>query len=228
MQLLELALNNRIVGESEKMKQHKPYGIYEKYFKRPLDFICGMAAIIVFSPLYIIIAILVRIKLGTPVLFTQERPGKDEKIFKLYKFRTMTDATDEEGNLLSDEERLTSLGKFLRATSLDEIPEAFNIVKGDMSVIGPRPLLVKYLPLYDEEQKHRHDVKPGLSGLAQINGRNAATWQEKFAYDITYIQKITFVGDIKIIFKTVGKAFIKKEGISSKNSVTMEEFLGNK
>lgn len=228
MQLLELALNNRIVGESEKMKQHKPYGIYEKYFKRPLDFICGMAAIIVFSPLYIIIAILVRIKLGTPVLFTQERPGKDEKIFKLYKFRTMTDATDEEGNLLSDEERLTSLGKLLRATSLDEIPEAFNIVKGEMSVIGPRPLLVKYLPLYNEEQKHRHDVKPGLSGLAQINGRNAATWQEKFAYDITYVQKITFVGDIKIIFKTVGKAFIKKEGISSKNSVTMEEFLGNK
>ena len=228
MQLSELALNNRIVGESEKMKQHKPYGIYEKYFKRPLDFICGMAAIIVFSPLYIIIAILVRIKLGTPVLFTQERPGKDEKIFKLYKFRTMTDATDEEGNLLSDEERLTSLGKFLRATSLDEIPEAFNIVKGEMSVIGPRPLLVKYLPLYNEEQKHRHDVKPGLSGLAQINGRNAATWQEKFAYDITYVQKITFVGDIKIIFKTVGKAFIKKEGISSKNSVTMEEFLGNK
>lgn len=228
MQLSELALNNRIVGESEKMKQHKTYGIYEKYFKRPLDFICGMAAIIVFSPLYIIIAILVRIKLGTPVLFTQERPGKDEKIFKLYKFRTMTDATDEEGNLLSDEERLTSLGKFLRATSLDEIPEAFNIVKGDMSVIGPRPLLVKYLPLYNEEQKHRHDVKPGLSGLAQINGRNAATWQEKFAYDITYVQKITFVGDIKIIFKTVGKAFIKKEGISSKNSVTMEEFLGNK
>lgn len=228
MQLSELALNNRIVGESEKMKQHKPYGIYEKYFKRPLDFICGMAAIIVFSPLYIIIAILVRIKLGTPVLFTQERPGKDEKIFKLYKFRTMTDATDEEGNLLSDEERLTSLGKLLRATSLDEIPEAFNIVKGDMSVIGPRPLLVKYIPLYNEEQKHRHDVKPGLSGLAQINGRNAATWQEKFAYDITYVQKITFVGDIKIIFKTVGKAFIKKEGISSKNSVTMEEFLGNK
>lgn len=228
MQLSELALNNRIVGESEKMKQHKPYGIYEKYFKRPLDFICGMAAIIVFSPLYIIIAILVGIKLGTPVLFTQERPGKDEKVFKLYKFRTMTDATDEEGNLLSDEERLTSLGKFLRATSLDEIPEAFNIVKGDMSVIGPRPLLVKYLPLYNEEQKHRHDVKPGLSGLAQINGRNAVTWQEKFAYDITYIQKITFVGDIKIIFKTVGKAFIKKEGISAKNSVTMEEFLGNK
>ena len=216
------------MGESEKMKQHKPYGIYEKYFKRPLDFICGMAAIIVFSPLYIIIAILVRIKLGTPVLFTQERPGKDEKIFKLYKFRTMTDATDDEGNLLSDEERLTSFGKFLRATSLDEIPEAFNIVKGDMSVIGPRPLLVKYLPLYNEEQKHRHDVKPGLSGLAQINGRNTATWQERFAYDITYVQKITFLGDIKIIFKTVGKAFIKKEGISSKNSVTMEEFLGNK
>lgn len=216
------------MGESEKMKQHKPYGIYEKYFKRPLDFICGMAAIIVFSPLYIIIAILVRIKLGTPVLFTQERPGKDEKIFKLYKFRTMTDATGEDGILLSDEERLTSFGKFLRATSLDEIPEAFNIVKGDMSVIGPRPLLVKYLPLYNEEQKHRHDVKPGLSGLAQINGRNAATWQERFAYDITYVQKITFLGDIRIIFRTIGKAFIKQEGISSENSVTMEEFLGNK
>lgn len=221
-------MNNRIVGECEKMKQHKPYGIYEKYFKRPLDFICGMAAIIVFSPLYIIIAVLVRIKLGTPVLFTQERPGKDEKIFKLYKFRTMTDATDEDGILLSDEERLTSFGKFLRATSLDEIPEAFNIVKGDMSVIGPRPLLVKYLPLYNEEQRHRHDVKPGLSGLAQINGRNTATWQERFAYDITYVQKITFLGDVKIIFKTVGKAFIKQEGISSESSVTMEEFLGNK
>lgn len=228
MQLSELALNNRIVGECEKMKQHKPYGIYEKYFKRPLDFICGMAAIIVFSPLYIIIAVLVRIKLGTPVLFTQERPGKDEKIFKLYKFRTMTDATDEDGILLSDEERLTTFGKFLRATSLDEIPEAFNIVKGDMSVIGPRPLLVKYLPLYNEEQRHRHDVKPGLSGLAQINGRNTATWQERFAYDITYVQKITFLGDVKIIFKTVGKAFIKQEGISSESSVTMEEFLGNK
>lgn len=228
MQLSELALNNRIVGESEKMKQHKPYGIYEKYFKRPLDFICGMAAIIVFSPLYIIIAILVRIKLGTPVLFTQERPGKDEKIFKLYKFRTMTDATGEDGILLSDEKRLTSFGKFLRATSLDEIPEAFNIVKGDMSVIGPRPLLVKYLPLYNEEQRHRHDVRPGLSGLAQINGRNTATWQERFAYDITYVQKITFLGDIRIIFRTVGKAFIKQEGISSENSVTMEEFLGNK
>lgn len=228
MQLSELALNNRIVGECEKMKQHKPYGIYEKYFKRPLDFICGMAAIIVFSPLYIIIAILVRIKLGTPVLFTQERPGKDEKIFKLYKFRTMTDATGEDGILLSDEKRLTSFGKFLRATSLDEIPEAFNIVKGDMSVIGPRPLLVKYLPLYNEEQRHRHDVRPGLSGLAQINGRNTATWQERFAYDITYVQKITFLGDIRIIFRTVGKAFIKQEGISSENSVTMEEFLGNK
>ena len=193
--------------------KHKPYGPYEKYFKRPLDLFCGLAAVIVFWWLYVILAILVRIKLGSPVLFTQERPGKDEKIFKLYKFRTMTDARDENGQLLPDEVRLTKFGKMLRATSLDELPEAFNIIRGDMSVIGPRP---------------RHDVRPGLSGLAQVNGRNAITWEEKFRYDVAYTKKITFIGDLKIIFQTVGKAFFRKEGISSATSDTMEEFLGTK
>ena len=208
--------------------KHKPYGPYEKYFKRPLDLFCGLAAVIVFWWLYLILAILVRIKLGSPVLFTQERPGKDEKIFKLYKFRTMTDARDENGNLLPDEVRLTKFGKMLRATSLDELPEAFNIIKGEMSVIGPRPLLVKYLPRYNEEQKHRHDVRPGLSGLAQVNGRNAISWEEKFQYDVKYAEKITFIGDMKIIFQTIGKAFFRKEGISSATSDTMEEFMGTK
>lgn len=208
--------------------KHKPYGPYEKYFKRPLDLFCGLAAVIGFSWLYLLLAILVRIKLGSPVLFTQERPGKDEKIFKLYKFRTMTDERDENGNLLPDEVRLTKFGKMLRATSLDELPEAFNIIKGEMSVIGPRPLLVKYLPRYNSEQKHRHDVRPGLSGLAQVNGRNAITWEEKFRYDVAYTKKITFIGDLKIIFQTVGKAFFRKEGISSATSDTMEEFMGTK
>ena len=208
--------------------KHKPYGPYEKYFKRPLDLFCGLAAVTVFWWLYLILAILVRVKLGRPVLFTQERPGKEEKIFKLYKFRTMTDERDENGNLLPDEVRLTRFGKLLRATSLDELPEAFNIIKGEMSVIGPRPLLVKYLPRYNSEQKHRHDVRPGLSGLAQVNGRNAITWEEKFRYDVAYTKKITFIGDLKIIFQTVGKAFFRKEGISSATSDTMEEFLGTK
>ena len=206
--------------------KHKPYGPYEKYFKRPLDLFCGLAAVTVFWWLYLVLAILVRVKLGSPVLFTQERPGKDEKIFKLYKFRTMTDERDEKGNLLPDEVRLTQFGKMLRATSLDELPEAFNIIKGEMSVIGPRPLLVKYLPRYNSEQKHRHDVRPGLSGLAQVNGRNAITWEEKFRYDVAYTKEITFIGDLKIIFQTVGKAFFRKEGISSATSDTMEEFMG--
>ena len=208
--------------------KHKPYGPYEKYFKRPLDLCCGLAAVIVFWWLYLILAILVRIKLGSPVLFTQERPGKDEKIFKLYKFRTMTDARDEKGQLLPDEVRLTKFGKMLRATSLDELPEAFNIIRGEMSVIGPRPLLVKYLPRYNEEQKHRHDVRPGLSGLAQVNGRNAINWEEKFRYDVEYTNKITFLGDLKIIFQTISKAFVRREGISSATSDTMEEFMGTK
>lgn len=209
----------------EKIK-HKPYGPYEKYIKRPLDLMCSLIAIIVFSWLYLIIAILVRVKLGSPVIFTQDRPGKDEKIFKLYKFRTMTDAKDENGNLLPDSERLTKFGKMLRATSLDELPEAFNIAKGDMSLIGPRPLLVQYLPLYSEKQRHRHDVRPGLSGYAQVNGRNSITWTHKFEFDCEYVNKITFLGDMKIVVQTVGKAFIKQEGISSKTSDTMEDFDG--
>lgn len=209
----------------EKIK-HKPYGPYEKYIKRPLDLICSLIAIIFFSWLYLIIAVLVRIKLGSPVIFTQERPGKDEKIFKLYKFRTMTDAKDEKGNLLSDSVRLTKFGKVLRATSLDELPEAFNIVKGDMSILGPRPLLVQYLPLYSEKQRHRHDVRPGLSGYAQVNGRNSITWTHKFELDCEYVKKITFLGDLKILIQTIEKAFIKQEGISSETSDTMEDFDG--
>lgn len=194
-------------------KRHIPYGPYEKYLKRPLDLLCGLAAVIVFSWLYIILAILVRVKLGSPILFAQERPGKDEKIFKLYKFRTMTDAKDENGELLPDEIRLTKFGRLLRATSLDELPEAFNIIKGDMSVIGPRPLLIAYLPWYSEEEKCRHDVRPGLSGLAQVNGRNFLDWDHRLSFDIQYVQKITFLGDIKIILQTIGK-FLKKQDIA--------------
>lgn len=203
--------------------KHKPYGPYERYFKRPLDLFCGLAAVVVFWWLYAIIAILVRVKLGSPVLFTQDRPGKDEKIFKLYKFRTMTDKRDENGELLPDEVRLTKFGKMLRSTSLDELPEAFNIIKGDMSVIGPRPLLVKYLPYYSEEQHRRHEVRPGLSGYAQAHGRNGVSWDEKFAMDVQYVDHITFLGDVKIIIDTV-LSVVKKEGISSETSATMEDF----
>ena len=202
--------------------------MYKRYIKRIVDICCALAALIVFSWLYIIVAILVKVKLGSPVLFKQERPGKDEKIFKLYKFRTMTDQRDENGNLLPDNVRLTSFGKFLRKTSLDELPEAFNILKGDMSVIGPRPLLVEYLPLYNERQKRRHEVRPGLSGLAQINGRNAISWEEKFEYDVQYVDGISFLLDVKIIFMTVWKAFVKEEGISAEGQATMEFFTGSK
>lgn len=213
--------------EERRLKtKHKPYGPYERFFKRPIDILCALSAIIIFSWLYIIVAILVRVKLGSPVLFTQDRPGKDEKIFKLYKFRTMTDARDEQGELLPDDVRLTRFGKLLRSTSLDELPEAFNILKGDMSVIGPRPLLVKYLPLYNEEQRRRHEVRPGLSGYAQVNGRNAVSWEEKFKLDVEYVDHITFLGDVHIIFSTVMKAFVKREGISSETAATMEEFRG--
>lgn len=205
---------------------HKPYGPYEKYFKRPLDIFCGLAAVIVFSWLYIIVAVLVRIKLGSPVLFTQDRPGRDEKIFKLYKFRSMTDARDENGELLPDEVRLTKFGKMLRATSLDELPEAFNIIKGDMSVVGPRPLLVQYLPRYNAEQHHRHEVRPGLSGYAQVHGRNTVSWEDKFAMDVWYANHVSFLGDVKIILQTIGTAFVKQEGISSATAATMEEFMG--
>lgn len=207
------------------MKRKK--GIYEKYIKRLLDICCALAAIIVFGWLYLIIAILVRIKLGSPVLFAQPRPGKDEKIFNIYKFRSMTEARDEDGNLLPDDVRLTKFGKMLRATSLDELPEAFNIIKGDMSVIGPRPLLVQYLDRYSEEQHRRHEIRPGLSGYAQVHGRNTVSWQDKFKMDVQYVDHITFLGDLKIIWDSVMVAFVKRDGICSETSVTMEEFVGN-
>ena len=200
--------------------------MYAKYIKRPMDFTLSLIAIICLSWLMAITAILVRIKLGSPVLFAQERPGKDERIFRMYKFRSMTDARDENGNLLPDEERLTKFGKLLRKTSLDELPELFCILKGDMSIVGPRPLLVKYLPRYNEHQRRRHEVRPGLSGLAQINGRNAISWEEKFDWDVTYVDNITFIGDVKIILQTVWKAFVKEEGISAEGCATMEEFVG--
>lgn len=188
-------------------------GIYERYVKRILDIVCALAALIIFCWLYAILAILVRIKLGSPVLFTQPRPGKDEKIFKLYKFRSMTDARDENGNLLPDEIRLTSFGKALRATSLDELPEAINILRGDMSVIGPRPQLVRDMVFMTPEQRQRHTVRPGLSGLAQTRGRNAISWDGKLATDLEYIQNVTFLGDLKIIFDTVKQVFFGEKGL---------------
>ena len=197
--------------------------MYAKYVKRILDFTLSLLALIILSPIMLILYILVRIKLGNPVIFKQMRPGKDEKIFKLYKFRTMTDEKDEQGNLLPDEIRLTKFGKFLRSTSLDELPELINIIKGDMAIVGPRPLLVQYLEFYNEEQKHRHDVRPGLTGLAQVSGRNSLTWEEKFKQDIEYINNLTFKNDVKIIFMTIGKVF-KREGISQDGEATMERF----
>lgn len=200
-------------------------GFYEKFIKRPQDFICALMALIVLSPVLFVTAILVKVKLGSPVLFKQERPGLNEQIFTLYKFRTMTDETDENGELLPDEVRLTRFGKLLRATSLDELPELINILKGDMAVVGPRPLLVRYLPLYNDEQKKRHFVRPGFTGCAQVNGRNAISWEEKFKLDTEYAGHITFRGDWKIIFQTI-KTVVRREGISSGTSVTMEEFTG--
>ena len=200
-------------------------GIYEKYIKRPQDFLCAGLAFIVLSPVMLVTAILVRTKLGTPVIFKQKRPGLNGKVFTLYKFRTMTDAKDENGNFLSDEVRLTNFGKKLRSTSLDELPELINIIKGDMSVVGPRPLLVRYLPLYDKEQARRHEVRPGFTGYAQVNGRNAITWEDKFTKDVYYVDHVTFLGDWKIIFQTI-RTVLKHEGISSDSSVTMEEFKG--
>ena len=202
-------------------------GIYRRFFKRPLDITLSLIGLIVLSPVMIIVALLVRIKLGSPVIFKQQRPGLNEKIFIMYKFRTMTDERDENGELLHDGIRLTKFGRFLRSTSLDELPELFNILKGDMSVIGPRPLLVEYLPLYDEYQKRRHEVRPGLSGLAQVSGRNAINWEDKFNLDVEYVDNISFFGDWKIIFLTLKKVFIR-EGISSNTAVTMEPFRGSK
>lgn len=206
--------------------KHKA-GFYERYTKRILDFTLSLLALIVLSPVFLVVAILVHIKLGSPVLFRQARPGKDEKIFSLYKFRTMTDARGENGELLPDEVRLTHFGRVLRSTSLDELPELVNILKGDMSIVGPRPLLVKYLPLYNEEQKHRHDVRPGLTGWAQANGRNALSWEQKFALDVWYVENLSFWVDVKVIFLTIKEVFCR-EGISSEHSATMEEFSGAK
>lgn len=195
------------------MTKHKPYGVYERFFKRPLDIVCALLALTVFCWLYALVAILVKIKLGSPVIFKQARPGKDEKNFNLYKFRTMTDERDENGNLLPDEVRLTKFGRFLRKTSLDELPEAINILKGDMSVVGPRPLLISYLPYYTNEEKHRHDVRPGLSGWAQIHGRNFVGWDKRLTLDVEYVNKITFARDVSIVFNTFLQA-LKREDIA--------------
>lgn len=211
--------------KNKKKKRHKPYGIYERFIKRPLDCFLSTGALIVFSPVLAVVALLVRIKLGSPVLFTQERPGKDEKIFKLYKFRTMTDERDENGELLPDDVRLTKFGKLLRSTSLDELPELLNIIKGDMAVVGPRPLLVRYLDRYNDHQKRRHEVRPGFTGLAQVHGRNAISWEEKFDWDVKYVDNVTFSSDVKVIIDTI-KVVLKKDGISSETSATMEEFMG--
>lgn len=201
--------------------------MYAKYIKRGLDFLLSLMALIILSPILLILVILGAVKMKGNPFFTQQRPGKNEKIFKLIKFRTMTCEKDKEGNLLPDAQRLTGYGKLLRSTSLDELPELINILAGHMSIVGPRPLLVEYLPLYNEKQRHRHDVRPGLTGLAQINGRNAITWESKFNYDVEYVQNVTFVNDVKIILGTV-KAVLCRKGISSETSVTMEPFRGTK
>lgn len=208
------------------IKEHKK-GFYEKYIKRPQDFVCALLALIILSPVMLLTAFLVKKRLGSPVIFTQQRTGLYGKIFKLYKFRSMTNERDKDGNLLPDEVRLTSFGEKLRSTSLDELPELLNILKGEMSVVGPRPLLVKYLPRYNTYQARRHEVKPGFTGNAQIHGRNAISWEEKFKYDVEYVDHITFLGDWKIIIQTVF-AVLHMNGIHSENSATMEEFLGNK
>lgn len=217
-------MQSEVKTDSE-VKQNK--GIYRRFLKRPMDFILSLMAIIFLSPLLIIVSVLVRFKLGSPVLFKQKRPGLNEKIFTMYKFRTMTDEKDENGELLPDSVRLTKFGRMLRSTSLDELPELFNILKGDMSIVGPRPLLIQYLKLYNDHQKRRHEVRPGLSGHAQVNGRNAISWEDKFNLDVEYVDNMSFVGDWKIILLTIKKVFVK-EGISSDTSVTMEPFRGSK
>ena len=205
------------------MKRKK--GLYEKFIKRPQDLILSLGALILLSPIFLIVAILVRTKLGSPVIFTQERPGLHEKIFRMYKFRTMTDERDERGDLLPDSARLTKFGAMLRATSLDELPELWNIICGDMAIVGPRPLLVQYLPLYNEHQKRRHEVRPGLTGHAQVNGRNAISWEYKFHLDVEYVNHVNFIRDWKIILLTIKKVFVK-EGINSDTAVTIEPFRG--
>lgn len=210
----------------KKIKKKKYRGIYERFIKRPMDCFLATLSLLFLSPVILILSLLVRVFLGSPVLFEQDRPGKDGKVFKLYKFRTMTDKRDEDGQLLADEKRLTTFGKILRSSSLDELPELFNIIKGEMSLIGPRPLLVKYLPLYNEEQAKRHDVRPGLTGLAQSRGRNSLSWEEKFKLDVEYVNHITFLGDLKIIVDTI-RSVLNSEGISADGDVTMPFFTGN-
>lgn len=201
--------------------------MYDRVVKRCLDLILSAVALVMLSPVYLALAVLVRVKLGSPVLFSQERPGRHGKIFRMYKFRSMTDKRDAEGNLMPDEYRMTRFGTALRATSLDELPELWNIFKGDMSIVGPRPLLVRYLPRYNERQRRRHDVRPGLTGWAQVNGRNAISWEQKFEYDVEYVEKESFLFDVKIILMTVGKV-LHRSGISQEGNVTMEEFMGTK
>lgn len=223
-------MQEHINDVSKHIRLERKCGFYELYIKRLMDIVCSLAAIIVFSWLYIIVAVLVRVKLGSPVLFKQPRPGKidpntgREKIFYMYKFRSMSDERDAEGNLLPDEIRLGKFGKALRATSLDELPEAFNILKGDMSIIGPRPQLVRDMVFMTDEQRMRHTAKPGLSGLAQVNGRNDISWEEKLNWDLKYIEKVSFLGDVKIIFQTVMKAFVKQEGITDGDMATAYDY----
>ncbi len=208
------------------MNTHQPYGPYERFIKRPQDFLCALLALIVLSPVLLTVALLVRLKLGSPVLFTQERPGRNGNIFRLYKFRTMLPPTPGLDGPASDAQRLTPFGKKLRATSLDELPELFNILKGDMAVVGPRPLLKQYLTRYNAHQARRHEVRPGFTGLAQVHGRNAISWEEKFDWDVKYVDRVTFLGDWKIIFETV-KTVLKREGISGGEAATMTEFMGS-
>ena len=215
-----------MIAEKEKDELTAGRGIYARFIKRPMDFACALLALAVLSPILLILILIGAVAMRGNPFFTQPRPGKNEKIFKLYKFRTMSNAKDRQGNLLPDEVRLNAYGRFLRSTSLDELPELINFLIGNMSVVGPRPLLVRYLPLYNEHQARRHEVRPGLTGLAQVHGRNTVTWEEKFDMDVQYVDHITFCGDWKIIFATVRSVF-KREGISSETSATMEEFKGN-
>ena len=206
--------------------KHKPYGPYERFIKRPQDFLCALLATVVLSPIMIVVAVLVRIKLGSPVLFRQERPGRDGRVFKLYKFRTMLPPKDGVIDSTQDDQRLTPFGRKLRATSLDELPELFNMLKGDMAVVGPRPLLIQYLDRYSPHQARRHEVRPGFTGLAQVHGRNSISWEEKFDWDVQYVDHITFLGDWKIILETV-RTVLRREGISAEGEATMPEFMGS-
>lgn len=215
---------NTAVQQNEFVKPR--YGLYAKYVKRYLDVFVSLMGLIVLSPIFLLLIVIGAVEMKGNPFFMQQRPGKDEKIFNLIKFRTMTNRKDKDGKLLPDEQRLTAYGKFLRSTSLDELPELWNILKGDLSLIGPRPLLVKYLPLYNSFQRHRHDVRPGLTGYAQVHGRNQISWEKKFEMDVWYVQHITFLGDLKILLDTVAVVF-KREGISSETSATMEEFKGS-